>query len=303
MEVVDAQCEPWGIPNSGGLKNTMEIFGVKGKAGRNYWNHIKYSYSAAALTIRFLKSIPKETREHLRSVVLHEDFESIAVPACHARGLIPFCKENSRLRVERIVKLWQNVLTVDSDRERNYYGDERRRDLHGPPDGEVTDDKLTSRSITQAVGTWIVEAQLLPSLGMPQNSYTLMFDGDPIPHKSAMVFDIIQRDVAWQTALDLSYERGSLPTPTWVNRRTQIGYIYEGLPKAMKEISRGSGLVRCNFDPGTSQDAEALVAAHVRWSLEQWTNAWSSHYPKNFETDAPLPAWHELKWQRVIIPN
>lgn len=181
----------------------MEVFGIEGRALRKYRKDIKYTYSTAALAIRLLKSILIQTWAQLRDVVLYEDFEAIAMPACHARGLIPFCRENSQLRVEWVVNFWRSALTIDSNRVCRYHSNELIRDLHGPLDEEVRDDQLISRSLTKAVDAWILEVQLLPSLGMPQSSFTLMLDGDAIPEKSAMVFDIIQRDAAWQTALDI----------------------------------------------------------------------------------------------------
>jgi hypothetical protein len=64
-----------------------------------------------------------------------------------------------------------------------------------PPD-HLKDDKLSARGVTQSVGTWIVESLLLPSLGMPQGSYTLVLDGNPIPEQTAAVFRVVQRDAA-----------------------------------------------------------------------------------------------------------
>lgn len=298
MEVVHAPHDPWEIPSS---KELDAVSGVFGGEPISFTDHIKYSYSAAALAIRFFKSITGQTRAQFRHVVLHEDYESIARPASHARGLIPFCKENHKLRIERPVKLWQTAMPIDKRSYSYYFMDDRWQDMRGPPIEEVRNDKLTSRTISRAVGEWIVEAHLLLSLGMPQESFTLVLDGEPTPEKSTTVFDIIQRDIAWQTALDISYKRGSLPTPSWADRRTQIGYMYEALPALIKDISQDSSLIRCNFDPGSPQDAEALAVAHGRWSLERWTNAWTSHEPQEFETDPPLPPWHELKWQRVLL--
>ncbi|KAL5113549.1 hypothetical protein ACEQ8H_008558 [Pleosporales sp. CAS-2024a] len=164
---------------------------------------------------------------------------------------------------------------------------------------DLRDDKVAARKITEAVGSWIAEAVLLPSLGMPDGSFTLIFDGDPTPSNSTAVFNIIQRDAAWQEALTMSYDRHSIFS-SWLGGKEQQGYIYEGLPSAIQNISTTSPLVRCNFDPGTVQDAAALAAERQDWTLQQWTDGWDSHEPREFETEEPLPPWPVLRWQRVM---
>jgi len=172
-------------------------------------------------------------------------------------------------------------------------------------DGDNTDrmkyDRLYSSTITKAAGAWIAEAQAWPSLGMPPDSLSVLLDGSPTPEHTSTVFKIVQRDIAWQSALDAAYARGLLPTPSWYERRTRVGYQYEGLPAAIRDMSTDGGPISCNFDIGQSDNVESLLALHHGWTLKQWVDHWGMHQPQSFKTEHPLPPWHVLKWLRVML--
>lgn len=55
-------------------------------------------------------------RQQMRRLVFHEDHQSVAYPECHAKGLIPFCRENPALRVERQASLWRDIFLATGDR-------------------------------------------------------------------------------------------------------------------------------------------------------------------------------------------
>lgn len=156
----------------------------------------------------------------MRRVILCEDFESVANPQCHGKGLIPYCVENTKLRLERRVSLWQNVLPVTEAFRKLYI---EYASAQYPPGPWITEDKLQACDVTRSVGSWIAEAILLPTPGMLEGSYTLILDGSPNLEKSAAVFAIVQQDAAWQAALDISYARGSLPEPLHLERRIRLG--------------------------------------------------------------------------------
>ncbi|KAI4704687.1 hypothetical protein J4E89_009564 [Alternaria sp. Ai002NY15] len=123
----------------------------------------------------------------------------------------------------------------------------------------------------------------------------------PTPEHTSTVFKIVQRDVAWQSALDAAYARGLLPTPSWYERRTRVGYQYEGLPAAIRDMSTDGGPISCNFDIGQSDNVESLLALHRGWTHKQWVDHWGWHQPQSFQTEDPLPPWHVLKWLRVML--
>lgn len=80
---------------------------------------------------------------------------------------------------------------------------------NGMPD-TLFEKNLTAHSITKDIGIWYVEYLELPQLGMPDGSFTLVLDSNPIPHKAAEIFIVVQRDAAWQCAFDTCYATGLL---------------------------------------------------------------------------------------------
>jgi hypothetical protein len=79
---------------------------------------------------------------------------------------------------------------------------------------------LSTQFITKEVARWLAEGMELPSLGTPDGSFTMTLDGNPLPELTARVFNMVQRDAMWQTALDLRYNRDArLPKSTWFDRR------------------------------------------------------------------------------------
>ena len=91
--------------------------------------------------------------------------------ACHAQGLIAFCRDNPHLRVVRFVDMWHNIFHARS------LGPWSNRRVH--------EAELESRIVTDAVAKWIMEAVVLPSLGMPSNAFMLVLDGHLIPKKTS----------------------------------------------------------------------------------------------------------------------
>lgn len=125
-----ARCEltTWSFPSDGHLSSlqtwvrvfgawvqTLSGEGLSAGGGMPYriTDRFNYRFSAASTAINFLQSLPVKGRMQLRSIVLNEDRESIALPESHGQGLIPFCKENAALRIERRVDLWRNILQHD----------------------------------------------------------------------------------------------------------------------------------------------------------------------------------------------
>jgi hypothetical protein len=165
----------------------------------------------------------------------------------------------------------------------------------------VDRDRLPAGGITKSIGTWLIEASALLSLKMPSSCYTLVLDGSPNIEHTSEVFRVVQRDIAWQSALDACYARRLLPELSWQERRCRKGYIYEGLPDVVRSLSTSSPLIRTNFDPGLPVDIEDLLEEHQGWSLEEWEERWAEHEPREFQTKAPLPLWQILRWQYAVL--
>ena len=294
IELIDVYFEPWSIPSNTHMTHIAKLCGVEPR--QPYCPaETKCSYSAASVALRFLHSVPRATRDTIRKIVLLEDREAVANPKCHGQGLIKMCKAHPKLHIEHIVSLWQNAFPVIMARDDYYTACE-----YGWGVDRVKRDRLESAHITYAIGSWIAEALALPSYGMPRGSYSLIFDGNPNPEHASEVFQVLQRDAAWQSALDSAYMAGMLPKPSPLVRRLQKAYLYEGLPEAIHNISIGNGPITCNFDLGPPYDIENLLQEHRGWSIDDWSEKWNSHQPKNFQTKPPLPPWHILRWQYVL---
>ncbi|KAF7670704.1 hypothetical protein GT037_011155 [Alternaria burnsii] len=246
--------------------------------------------------IRFLQSISKAARDNIRKILLLEDRESVASPESHGRGFIEICQAHPQLKVERVINLWRNVFPVSHKARADYLLATRHLDA-----GFMSPDRCPADLITHAVGAWSKEATVLPSLDMPHGFYTLVLDGEPVSEHTSHVFRIVQRDVAWQATLEICYARKLLPQPSWLDWRLHTsGFTFEGLPEAVHALTMNSPLVRTNFSLHTPYDVEQLLREHEGWTAKDWEVGWASHEPREFQTEAPLPPWHLLRWQHVI---
>ncbi|KAF5490049.1 hypothetical protein CGCS363_v012703 [Colletotrichum siamense] len=265
---------------------------------------IKYHYSAAATAIRFFRSVSKDTRLGIRNVLLKEERLAVAFPECHGLGLIPFCLENPQLRVERRVNMWRAVFPT------TLMDLHERRLLYKPTDRTF----LQPMYVSSQVAIWVQEALELEHAGMPQGSFTLVFDGDS--SCSEIFKDIVQRDAAWQQAIDICLDRSILPPLRWDVRRrdarhekrgrredrTEVfresdnaWYVREGFPQAINDIVAGKSIVKCNFWVGDVWDVERLAEENKQWSMQQWKTAWYDQLTtRHFEPDPPSPGWVQL---------
>lgn len=176
-------------------------------------NRGKFRFSAASVAISFLSSLPSKVRLHLRRLRLLENDVCVAFPESHAQGLISFCLENPRLRVERRVNLWKAIF-----QQPNRHGPLHHsvNELDGDPEGQYLDAKTDAETgfstdmITDNLALWIMEAAALVPAGMPENSFTLVLDGAPGNDVLLGVFmNFVQRDAAWQRAWEIASERAT----------------------------------------------------------------------------------------------
>lgn len=233
----------------------------------------KYFLSAAQIAIDFLEGIPVQ-RKNIRNIILDEKDPCGSYSECHGLGFIDFCKENPHLRIERRANLWESVWPIeevdfspeDLDDDGTFIFD----------DGRGHHYMLIEEYVTEPVARWVVEALALVPAGMPLGSFTLVLNGNSAPEQCTQIFQRVQRDAAWQTALGESLDRGHLPKFAYHDRRRIVGYGFEDFPQALREISTGTcPAVRANFNVGEPWDVEAMIEAHRKWTLEDWEDEWS----------------------------
>ncbi|KAK1973341.1 hypothetical protein LZ30DRAFT_611134 [Colletotrichum cereale] len=301
---------PWAIPDQHDLDKITDLFSRSGDLRlpcNRAWNgheRTKFRYSAAAVAIRFLKSLPPTTRAQIKTMVLLEDREAVENPECHALGLIPFCQENPSLRVERRVSLWKNAFLYSSLHQTSLY---RLQDgFRG----------LEANEVSAGLARWIMEALTLVPAGMPPGSFTLVLDGEQDPTCEEIFQSVVLRDAVWQQAMDESFARGYLPPTPFVKRREDhrsrnyfyIGaesfcnhsYVCERFPQAVADIVNGTSIVRCSFNPGELSDVEQLVEERKSWTLADWKTKWFARDTPTFRPSPGFTPWKKILRECVV---
>lgn len=311
--LIHANPDPWSIIDAESVEaiiNSMDSMFVESVdcwwrsegPGVHKFCREEQRYSAAATAIRFLESLTPDSRASIRSVVLNEDRRSVAFPECHGLGLVPFCKENPRIRIERRVSMWRTAFQTALTR-------------HSTTDiiiGPYASNLLTANSISCPVAVWIVEALELEAAGMPSGCFTLTLDGDSTC--SEIFQTVVRRDAAWHTAIDLCLERGILPPLPWDVRRRDSRidrchadsgwqknnrwYTFEAFPKAVEDIVAGRSIIKCGFELGDAWgvacDPERLIEENKGWTMAQWKEGWFVREKESFDPDPPSPTWLQL---------
>lgn len=298
-DVLSLQYPRWSIPTQthiSTLRDALRPTKEEWEEWEEMSDRVKYRISAAASAIHFLQGLSASSRLELRRLCVYEDFSSVSYPECHSRGFIPFCKENRELRVNRRVCLWRSIFPSkeipDLVRLAEVTDDDRR---------ERQWDKLAAYRVSSLVNDWAMEADVLPLLGMPPNSFSVTLDGSLLPARSTEVFDTIQGDAAWQLALQESVSRGILPAESYLETIDSACFISDDFPRVIRAISAGSSSIRCNFDCGQPYDIENIIEKHRGWSWDDWLDGW---YERNndrwFDTAPELPNWVDFRLEELL---
>ncbi|PSN73427.1 hypothetical protein BS50DRAFT_653910 [Corynespora cassiicola Philippines] len=168
---------------------------------------------------------------------------------------------------------------------------------------------MNSNFMSEAIALWVGEAMALSSLGMPAGSFSLIFDGDPIPDRSSEALEIVRRDAIWQAAFEESHKRGYLPkepiewhwsrhrTSPWFQVHLDFSFVSEMFPQTLLDIIKGKSIISFNFPiglPWEDNEVEVLIDAHKGWSSENWDKESSNSIPKGLDTKPPLLPWVEM---------
>lgn len=205
----------------------------------------------------------------MRKMIVKEDYKSVAFLECHAQGFIPFCLENPHLRVERRVDIWWSILP----------GWPGWRALYIPLTHQNENPQLWSGVhelapgiATTLLATWIEEAIVLPLLGMPSSSFSLIFEAWP-DKSSQELFEFIKRDAAWQDATDQYHHRNRiLASPD--EKKVHRCYWSKSFPEAIKDIIKGTSFIHFNTFVGDVWDVEKILFDNAGCSAEEWKANW-----------------------------
>ncbi|KAJ3530883.1 hypothetical protein NM208_g9123 [Fusarium decemcellulare] len=243
----------------------------------------KLYFSAAAIAIRFLNLLPQHQRLHVRNIIINEDRLAVGHPEGHALGLIPFCRENPRLKVERRVNLWRNLLLrtavlgpcdaiylVEGDP--SHYFDRERS-------------KLNHVSVNNELALWGFHAREVMDEGMPAGSFTFVLDGEPDLNLSYDIFDgVVHQGVAWAKAYSEGFSRGLFPNPDRYLSRRSLATVIRGI----EHLIGGASFIRSNFDIGQPWDYEKLIEAHKDLPSSAWRNQLMASQAPYFDTSSPI---------------
>lgn len=299
-DLIYSDTAPWSIPHS---LTQNPIDSTVFKSRTVILQHLKVlldldlRYSAAAVAVRFLESVPRCVRMRLRRIVLHEDRPGVGFAECHGLGLIPYCQENPQLRIERKVNLWKNALhTTTAHGELS----ETRLDFYRMKDNSsTTGGILQANHISHPIAVWIMEAVELEAAGMPPGSFTLTLQGDSVCSK--IFRNVVVRDAAWQLAFEACFEGGAFPQGLhprnpYSRKSNDSWYLFEGFPQALQDILDNRSVVRCDFYTGTSSDMERLVEGRLAkvMHLDTWKRHWRNRKRQFYEPRPPLPNWRTI---------
>ena len=260
----------WWVPSRTDLdpvpKYLPDAVGTTGYSFLEHETRTKNYFSATAVTVQFLKSMHPVSFSQLRKIIILEDHPSVALPNIHARGLIPLCRANIKLHVERRVDMWRMELLKDVlDSGRDYY----------------------TRYTVQGIATWIHEAKTLRQMGMPPDSYSLVLHG-PTREATQQLSTFMVKAAIW--------EEGSVA----LSRRTDTKFLYwrdgiaEDFVDVIKEMLRGEIPVRFDVDMEDVWDIDEILSRKG----EEWPQKLEELFVlRDFEP--PSGGWDAMKREYV----
>jgi hypothetical protein len=270
---LDQQFEPWDIPGMSDLEEcgyrnyddriwkSLHDWHLGERAQYEY--RVKYRFSATSVAIRFLKHLPLNKRLFIRTVVIREDHVAVGHPSSHALGLIPFCKENLRLKIDLQVGMLDNIF------QRTYlvrhFGVSCLERYAAHDLGEQAFERAI-KGIFYEVKDWLNEAVSLIDAGMPAGSFTLTLNGE---NAIDLCSDIFQRKVlkklAMQQALERIYpRRPGKPRLDWFGSGWRVPTV--GIDHLVNQTS----FLRSNFHPGIIPNVDKIVAHRLDYDEEKW---------------------------------
>ena len=231
-------------------------------------------FSAAAVAIRFWNALDPKTRRQIRRFDIDEERRSRFFPMCHAEGFIPLWRENPKLRINRRVNLMNTI--VEEARQPHMKAWHRQHAHHadsrccGSSKLKIRADRRTE---LKTLWDWIAEVKALhAAFDIPKEAFNLTFYSDASPEDTKDIVNVIQEAAAWQIALDSVAKNGNAGN-THALGFNYSDYLWDprGLAwQELQDISKGSSVIKCDFDMGQSVDPKDLYDGSGRWPHERW---------------------------------
>jgi hypothetical protein len=261
---------------------------------------LKCCYPAAVHAVTFLTDIQSHVRFCLRRMILDEAYTSFGSLHYCAPGLLPFCRENPKLRIERRADIWSTVLTPQK-----HWNLVQNLAAHDEPPWTL--DPGTLRTIgnfsryeaSPKFIPWIEETTALSSAGIPPACYSLVFYSDSVEATQSIV-DVLAEDAAWQEAFVRAYAAEANKARPWTEQihQKETCYFSEAFPCVMRSLDQGQALICFEGVAGMSAvvDAcsEALQGRTSEYLCTQWKPAPTPLY---LVPPSPLSSWLDILYE------
>ncbi|KAF5252341.1 hypothetical protein FANTH_2641 [Fusarium anthophilum] len=225
--------------------------------GPRYRYRRKYWFSATAVAIRFLARLSPIQRGYLRKLILNEDRISVGFPESHAIGMIPFCKENPKLHLEQRIDVWHHIVAhsqIPAYKLANMYFERSE-----PEAGESYSlDDIFGPGQDFDFTNWVVHGLEVVKAGMPEGSWSVVFDGEPDLNLATDLFTtLLKRTIVWQTFYSDCVSLGLFTNPTHPD------YPFATVPlDGRAPESRRSSIFQCNFNLDRPWNLDEIAADH-----------------------------------------
>ena len=239
------------------------------------------------VNIHAVSHIPQKRLNNLRKLIICEDFKSRPRSVCHARGLIPICRANPNLRIERHINLLDSLLPVDQP---NGYRGGRS--------------SIGGFNVMEAAVPWFAEIPLLRTHGMPEGSFQLVIDGTS--REALEVWNVIKHAAAMQGAmLEQCRVRNTQPTSRLYDSIAGRIYGPRALPwhlpddfsDTIRRTIEGTTNITFTGDMGELWDEDVFYFQRRDWTLDQWRHEWRNEIiVKSIDTDfwKRSNAWYQI---------
>ncbi|KAE9583937.1 hypothetical protein CGMCC3_g465 [Colletotrichum fructicola] len=140
----------------------------------------------------------------------------------------------------------------------------------------------------------MVEASSLSAAGMPEASFTLVFDASSSPLQATQLFEsVVQRGASWQDAW--TKFQGQRDIMREANTRMFPGLMFTKFPCILRDVTAKRSIIKCNFDVGEAWSIDTVK----EWADARWTTDFSNVI---WEIRPPLPDWQKLV-EDNLLPN